>query len=68
MACHSVRGSTWRSIEVIAGEPQVGLEAAGPCVFELPETTMLVPEGWHASVDGCGTIVTKAKMPAGAGR
>ena len=55
---------------MIAGEPQVGLEAAGPCVFELPETTMLVPEGWHASVDGCGTIVASATatVPGGARR
>jgi N-methylhydantoinase A len=58
-------GSTWRSIEVIAGEPQVGLEAVGPCVFELPETTMLVPAGWHASVDGHGTIVATAAAPGG---
>jgi N-methylhydantoinase A len=58
-------GSSWRPIEVIAGEPQVGLEAVGPCVFELPETTMLVPAGWHASVDGHGTIVATAAAPGG---
>jgi len=45
------------AIEVIAGEPPVGLVADGPCVFELPETTFLVPRGWRAEVDGLGTIV-----------
>ena len=61
-------GSSWQSIEVIAGEPQVGLEAVGPCVFELPETTMLVPAQWRASVDGHGTIVATATDPGGANR
>jgi N-methylhydantoinase A len=45
------------AIEVIAGEPPAGLAIAGPCVFELPETTFLVPQGWSAEVDGLGTIV-----------
>ena len=45
------------TIEVIAGEPPAGLALDGPCVFELPETTFLVPGGWHAEVDAVGTIV-----------
>ena len=45
------------TIEVIAGEPPAGLALGGPCVFELPETTFLVPAGWHAEVDAVGTIV-----------
>ena len=45
------------SIEVITGEPPVGMALEGPCVFELPETTFLVPHGWRAEVDGYGSIV-----------
>jgi len=44
-------------IAVVAGEPPAGLAIAGPCVFELPETTFLVPRGWRAEVDAVGTIV-----------
>ncbi len=53
-----------RAIEVIAGESPVGLVADGPCVFELPETTFLVPDGWRAEVDRFGSIVA---VPAEAG-
>lgn len=45
------------SITVLSGEPAPGLEEAGPCVFELPETTFLVPAGWRAVVDRHGSIV-----------
>ena len=34
-----------------------GFALAGPCVFELPETTFLVPAGWRTEVDAAGTIV-----------
>ncbi len=44
-------------IDVIAGEPPAGLRAEGPCVFELPETTFLVPAGWRAEADRVGTII-----------
>ena len=33
-----------------------GLRAEGPCVFELPEATLVLPPGWAASVDEAGTI------------
>ena len=44
-------------VEVVAGEPPPGFALAGPCVFELPETTFLVPAGWRTEVDAAGTIV-----------
>jgi len=52
-------------VEVIAGEPPAGLAVAGPCVFELPATTFLVPHGWHAEVDRVGTIVATRSGEAG---
>ncbi len=59
----SVRPATFggepEPVEVIAGEPPVGLAVTGPCVFELPETTFLVPGGWRAEVDGYGSIVAR---------
>ena len=33
-----------------------GTEAEGPCVFELPEATLVLPPGWLASVDEAGTV------------
>ncbi|HET6829705.1 MAG TPA: hydantoinase/oxoprolinase family protein [Solirubrobacterales bacterium] len=44
-------------LTVLGGEPQPGFASAGPCVFELPETTFLVPSGWCAAVDRHGSIV-----------
>jgi N-methylhydantoinase A len=43
-------------IEVWGGEIAPGTKAAGPAVIELPESTVLVPSGWSATVDGAGTI------------
>jgi N-methylhydantoinase A len=47
----------WRQAEVLRGEPSAGLEAEGPCVFELPEATLVLPPGWRAAVDGAGTVI-----------
>ena len=47
----------WLEAEVLRGEPPRGLEAEGPCVFELPEATLVLPPGWRATVDQHGTIV-----------
>jgi N-methylhydantoinase A/oxoprolinase/acetone carboxylase beta subunit len=44
---------------VIRGEPQAGDEPSGPCVFELPEATLVLPPGWHARVDDAGTILAE---------
>jgi N-methylhydantoinase A len=46
----------WLEARVLRGEPAEGLEAAGPCVFELPEATLVLPPGWTARVDAHGTI------------
>jgi N-methylhydantoinase A len=45
--------------EVLRGEPPAGTNASGPCIFELPEATLVVPPGWRASVDEAGTIVAE---------
>ena len=46
----------WVETPVLRGEPAAGFGAAGPLVFELPETTFVVPPGWRAEVEGTGTI------------
>jgi N-methylhydantoinase A len=46
----------WLRTPVLRGEPSAGTEAEGPVVFELPETIFVLPPGWHAEVDGTGTI------------
>jgi N-methylhydantoinase A len=47
----------WVQARVLRGEPRAGLEAKGPCVFELPEATLVLPKGWTAEVDRHGTVV-----------
>ena len=49
-------GGEWLQTRVLRGEPHAGLRAEGPCVFELPEATLVLPPGWAASVDEAGTI------------
>ena len=44
---------------VLRGEPEAGVEAEGPCIFELPEATLVLPPGWRARVDDRGTIVAE---------
>lgn len=41
---------------VLRGEPAAGTRVVGPIVFELPETTLVLPPGWRAEVDEAGTI------------
>jgi N-methylhydantoinase A len=41
------------------GEPEPGLSVDGPALFALPESTLLVPPGWAASVDEQGTILMR---------
>jgi N-methylhydantoinase A len=43
-------------LEVLRGSPGPDAELTGPAVFELPESTLLVPPGWTARVDDDGTI------------
>jgi N-methylhydantoinase A len=46
----------WLDAEILRGEPPAGLECEGPCIFELPEATLVLPPGWRARVDERGTI------------
>ena len=52
-------GGEWLEAEIVRGEPPAGESASGPCVFELPEATLVLPPGWQASVDEAGTIVAE---------
>jgi len=38
-------------------EPSPGTAVAGPCVVRLPESTLLVPDGWSGEAQDSGTIV-----------
>jgi N-methylhydantoinase A len=49
-------GGAWTEARVLRGEPEAGTTAEGPCVFELPEATLVLPPGWRGEVDGRGTI------------
>ncbi len=49
-------GGAWTATRVLHGEPPAGFAADGPCVFELPEATLVLPPGWSALVDESGTI------------
>jgi N-methylhydantoinase A len=46
----------WTELEVLRGIPAPGMRLDGPAVVELPESTLLIPPGWTAEVDGTGTI------------
>ena len=41
----------WVEARVLRGEPEAGRRATGPCIFELPEATLVPPPGWQAEVD-----------------
>lgn len=43
-------------LAVLRGSPAPGTRIEGPAVVELPESTLLVPEGWTGEVDDTGTI------------
>ncbi len=49
----------WVDAEVLRGDPPAATRASGPCVFELPEATLVLPGGWRAEVDDAGTIVAE---------
>jgi N-methylhydantoinase A len=51
----------WVETRVLRGEPEAGFAADGPCVFELPEATLVLPPGWSASLDDAGTITAERK-------
>jgi N-methylhydantoinase A len=52
-------GGDWVKTSVFRGEPASGVTAGGPCVFELPEATLVLPPGWSASVDDSGTVTAE---------
>jgi N-methylhydantoinase A len=54
----------WVETPLLRGEPAAGTEAAGPVVFELPESTLVLPPGWKARVDDAGTIVARFERDA----
>ena len=51
----------WLEAAVLRGEPAAGTDVAGPCVLELPETTLVLPPGWAGTVDEHGTIVAERR-------
>ena len=50
-------GGKWIEAAVLRGEPPAGTAAEGPVVFELPESTLVLPPGWGAEVDAAGTVL-----------
>lgn len=46
----------WLDTPVLRGDPAAETTAQGPVIFELPETTFVLPPGWQAEVDAAGTI------------
>jgi N-methylhydantoinase A len=52
-------GGEWLEATVLRGEPETGTSADGPCIFELPEATLVLPPGWHAEADARGTIAAQ---------
>jgi N-methylhydantoinase A len=52
-------GGEWLEATVLRGEPEAGTRAEGPCIFELPEATLVLPPGWRAEVDTRGTILSE---------
>jgi len=49
----------WIEAPVLRGEPDAATRAEGPVVFELPESTLVIPPGWATTVDDAGTIVAE---------
>ncbi|MFN8159494.1 MAG: hydantoinase/oxoprolinase family protein [Solirubrobacterales bacterium] len=50
-------GGAWRDTRILRGEPPAGTSVCGPAIFEMPETTLVLPPGWECEVDGAGTLV-----------
>jgi N-methylhydantoinase A len=51
----------WIEAPVLRGEPGTTTQAEGPIIFELPESTLVIPPGWDVSVDEYGTIHAHAE-------
>jgi N-methylhydantoinase A len=52
----STRTTTMGETTVLRGEPEPGEEIEGPAIVELPESTLVVPEGWSGKVEAAGTV------------
>ena len=53
----------WLDTPVFRGTPEPGFTTRAPVLFELPESTLVLPPDWHAEVDEFGTII--ATRPEG---
>jgi N-methylhydantoinase A len=53
----AVFGGRPHETEVLRGPALPGESCAGPAVWELPESTAVVPPGWTGTVDEHGTLV-----------
>src|SRR5439155_10662320 len=51
----------WLDAEVLRGEPEAGLELAGPSILELPEATLVMPPGWRGRVDDNGSVAAERR-------
>jgi len=49
----------WIETPILRGEPGAATREQGPVIFELPESTLVIPPGWATEVDGAGTIVAE---------
>jgi N-methylhydantoinase A len=52
----AIFGGSEIELQVLRGSPPPRTEIEAPAVVELPESTLLVPEGWRGEVDQQGTI------------
>ncbi len=53
-------GDEWHQTRVSRGEPPEGSTFEGPAVLEMPESTLVLPPGWTAQVDGHGSVIAQA--------
>ena len=51
----------WHDATVLRGEPGPDSGLEGPAVWELPETTLVLPPTWQARVDEHGTVVAERR-------
>jgi N-methylhydantoinase A len=52
----------WVETPVLRGEPGAATPAEGPLVFELPESTLVIPPDWVIEVDDAGTIHAQVQV------
>jgi N-methylhydantoinase A len=52
----AVLGGERVKLEFLLGAAPPGTQVQGPCVLELPESTVLVPREWSGEVDGTGSV------------